>query len=137
MRVMETVPENGMSLSMAAIPERRLLVRVLGWAAFLCAVAMAIRYLVIELQPVALLCEASSPPWWCGVREAIVQIFYSDAVGVMSLCMGLVALFLGGRPTGAMWAIAAIIWAAPSIVLYSADYATPAFLLGLIRLLRG
>lgn len=126
-----------MSAGVAAVPERRLLVRVLGWAAFLCALAMAMRYLVIELQPVALLCEAASPPWWCGVREAIIQIFYSDAIGIMSLCMGGVALLLGGRPSGVMWAIAAIIWAAPSIVLYSADFATPAFLLGLLRLLRG
>lgn len=126
-----------MTVGVAAVPERRLLVRVLGWAALLCALAMAIRYLVIELQPVALLCETSNPPSWCGVREAIIQIFYSDAVGIMSLCMGGVALLLGGRPAGVMWAIAAIIWAAPSIVLYSADFATPAFLLGLLRLLRG
>jgi hypothetical protein len=91
-----------MTAGVAAVPERRLLVRVLKWAAFLCALAMAIRYLVIELQPVALLCEASSPPWWCGVREAIIQIFYSDAVGIMSLCMGGVALLLGGRPTASL-----------------------------------
>ncbi len=126
-----------MSASVAAIPERRLLVRVLGWAAFLCALAMAVRYLVIELQPVAQLCEASGPPWWCGAREAIIQIFYSDAIGMLSLGLGGVALLLGGRPSGAIWAIAAIVLAAPSIVLYSADFATPAFLLGLLRLLRG
>lgn len=127
-----------MSMSVvSAATERRVLVRVLGWAAFLCAIAIAFRYLVIELQPVAAMCEGGGGPWWCAIREAVIQIFYSDLVGIMSLAMGLIALLLGGKSSGPIWAIAAIIWAAPSIVLYSADYATPAFVLGLIRLLRG
>ena len=123
--------------SIVSAPDRRLLVRVLGWAAFLCAVAIAFRYLVIEFQPVAAICEESGAPWWCAVREAIIHIFYSDMVGITSLGMGIVALLLSGKSAGPVWAIAAVIWAAPSIVLYSADYAAPAFLLGLIRLLRG
>ena len=130
----------GTSMSAAGVvsaPDRRLLIRVLAWAGFLCAVAIAFRYLVIELQPVAAICEESGAPWWCAVREAVIVTFYSDMVGIMSLGMGLVALLLGGRSAGPVWAIAAVIWAAPSIVLYSADFAAPAFLLGLIRLLRG
>lgn len=126
------------AVSAVAAPDRRVLVRTLVAAAILCALSIAFRYLVIEFQPVALLCEGGGvTPWWCGVREAVITIFYSDAVGMMSLGMGLVALLLGGRRTGAVWAVAAIIWASPAIVLYSADYAAPAFLLGLIRLLRG
>jgi hypothetical protein len=125
------------SASVASAPDRRLLYRTLGWAIFLCVVAIAFRYLVIELQLVAALCEEGGGPWWCAIRESIIRTFYSDAVGIMSLGMGIVALLLGGRASAQQWAIAAIIWAAPSIVIYSADYATPAFLLGLIRLLRG
>lgn len=116
---------------------QRRVVRVLIWAGALCAIAIAFRYLVIELRPVAEFCEDSGAPWWCAIREAIIRIFWSDLVGMMSLGMGIVALLLGGRQAGSVWAIAAIIWAAPSIVLYSADYAAPAFLLGLIRLIRG
>ena len=126
-----------MATSLVAAPsDQRRLIRVLAWAACLCALAIAFRHLVIEFQPVASLCMESTVPWWCGIREFVIQTFYSDAVGIMSLGMGLAALLLGGRRTGYIWAIAAIIWASPSIVLYSADYAVPAFLLGLLRLLR-
>lgn len=123
--------------SVVSAPDRRLLIRVLLWAAFLCAIAIAFRYLVIEFRPVASICEEAAAPWWCEIREAVIRIFYSDMVGIMSLGMGLVALLLGGKAAAPVWAIATIIWAAPSIVLYSADYAAPAFVLGLIRLLRG
>lgn len=124
------------SIVVSAPSGRRLLFSVLAWAALLCATAMAFRYLVVEFQPVAALCTESGALWWCGIREGIIHIFYSDAVGIMSLGMGLTALLLGGRPSGFIWAIAAVIWAAPSIVLYGADFAVPAFLLGLLRLLR-
>ena len=119
----------------AAPADRRLLRLVLTWAAALCLLALAFRFLVIEFQPVASYCLVEGAPWWCAIRQAIIQTFYSDGVGIISLAMSFVALF-GSRPYGPMWAIAAIVLAAPSIVLYSADYAVPAFLLGLIRLLR-
>lgn len=119
----------------AAPADRRLLRLVLTWAAALCVLALAFRHLVIEFQPVAGYCLINGVPWWCGVRQAIIQTFYSDGVGIISLVMGLAALF-GSRSYGPMWAIATIVLAAPSIVLYSADYAVPAFLMGLIRLLR-
>ncbi len=128
--------ENSMSASVVSAPERRLLSGVLASAAGLCALAIGFRYLIIERQPIAEFCEAAGAPWWCAIREGIIVTFYSDMVGIMSLVMGLLALLLGGRPSGRFWAIAAIIWAAPSIVLYSADYAAPAFLLGLVMLVR-
>jgi hypothetical protein len=118
-------------------PDRRLLYRTLAVAVFLCAIAFAIRYLLIELPSTVAICDGGGAPWWCGAREAIVQVFYNDIVGIMSLVLGLFALLLGGRSVATVLAVAAIISAAPSIVLYSTDYATPAFLLGLIRLLRG
>lgn len=120
----------------AASYDRGRLIRVLAWAAGLCAMAIAFRFLVIEFQPVATLCLESTPPWWCAVRETVIRTFYSDAVGMISLGFGFVALLLGRRPADWILAIAAVITAAPSIVLYSADFAVPAFLLGLLRLLR-
>lgn len=125
-----------MSASVAAAPERRLLFRVLACAGALCAIAIAFRYLIIERQAIAEFCEAGGLPWWCAIREGIIVTFYSDAVGIVSLAMAVLALLLYGRLSGRFWSIAAIVWAAPSIVLYSADYAVPAFLMGLIRLLR-
>lgn len=125
-----------MSASVAPAPERRLLFSVLACAAGLCAIAIAFRYLIIERQAIAEMCEAAGAPGWCEVREGIIVTFYSDAVGVVSLLMALLALVLSGRIGGRFWAIAAIIWAAPSIVLYSADYAVPALLLALVMLVR-
>lgn len=125
-----------MVLTAEPTDKRRLLLSVLASAAGLCALAIAFRYLVIERQPIAELCEAAGAPWWCAIREGIIVTFYSDAVGIVSLLMALLALLLGGRPSGRFWAIAAIIWAAPSIVLYSADYAAPAVLLALVMLVR-
>ncbi len=125
-----------MVLTAAPADKRRLLYSVLAWATGLCALAIAFRYLIIERQPIAEFCEAAGAPWWCAIREGIIVTFYSDAVGMVSLLMALLALLLGGRPSGRFWAIAAIIWAAPSIVLYSADYAAPAFLLALVMLVR-
>lgn len=137
MRPLECVPENVMATSFAAAPYNQpRLIRVLAWAAALCAVAIAFRFLVIEFPPVAAICLESNPSWWCAVRETIIVTFYSDTVGVISLFLGLVALLIGGRPGGTLLAIAAVISAAPSIVLYSADFAVPALLLGLLRLLR-
>ena len=130
------LPENSMiARDIAAPADRRLLRRVLTWAVLLCLSALAFRHLVIEFQPVVGLCVVNDAPWWCVIRQAIIQTFYSDGIGIISLCLGLVALF-GSRTYGPMWAIATIVLAAPSIVLYSADYAVPAFLMGLIRLLR-
>ena len=126
-----------MATSLVAAPsDQRRLVRVLSWSAGLCALAIAFRFLVIEFQPVATLCLESTPPWWCPIRETVIKTFYSDAVGMISLGFGFVALLLGRRPADGILAIIAVITAAPSIVLYSADFAVPAFLLGLLRLLR-
>lgn len=125
-----------MSASVSPGPERRLLFGVLGCAAGLCAIAIAFRYLIIERQAIAEMCEAAGAPGWCQVREGIIVTFYSDTIGVVSLLMALLALVLSGRIGGRFWAIAAIVWSAPSIVLYSADYAVPAFLLALIMLVR-
>jgi hypothetical protein len=126
-----------MAGSLASNPERRRLIRILGWVVFLGAVAIAFRYLVIELRPVAELCESTGAPWWCDIRETIIRVFYSDSIGILSFGMAIVAVLLGSRPSGRLWAIAAVTFAAPSIVLYSADYAAPGLLLGLVMLVRG
>ena len=133
----ETVRENGMSASVVSSSERRLLLRVLLWAAVLCALSVAFKYLVVEQQAIAAICESDAPAWWCQVRESIIVFFYNRYPAIASLALAIVALLLGGHRSARYWAILAIILAAPSIVLWGADYAAPAFLLGLIRLLRG
>lgn len=126
-------------MAMAAVPveNRRLLIRVLIWAAVLCAIAVAIKYLVVERPVISAICESDAPAWWCAIREAIIRLFYLGIPAVASLVFGIVALLLGGHRSARWWSVAAIILAAPAIVLWGADYAAPAFVLGLVRLLRG
>jgi len=110
--------------------------RVLGFSIGLCLLAVAFRYLVIEWRPVALLCEAAIPPFWCAIREVLIEVFYSDAIAIASLAAAILAFVLYRQRGSRMIATVAMILASPSIVLYGADLAVPAFLLALLRLLR-
>lgn len=115
---------------------RRSTWKLFYWAVGLCALAIAFRYLVIELRPVALLCEADAPPFWCAVRQAIITLFYSDAVGAASLAAAVLAFLLYRQRGSRFIATLAVLLGAPAIVLYSADIAVPGFLIGMLRLLR-
>lgn len=123
--------------SVVSSPERRLLHRTLIWAAVICALTVAFKYLVVEQPAISAICESDAPAWWCPIREAAIRIFYPRIPGIASLVCGVIALLLGGHRSARWWSVAAILLAAPSIVLWGADYAAPAFVLGLIRLLRG
>lgn len=109
---------------------------VFYWAVGLCALAIAFRYLVIELRPVATMCEADMPPFWCGARQAIITLFYSDAIGAASLAAAVLAFLLYRKRGSRFIAMLAVLLGAPAIVLYSADIAVPGFIIGLLRLLR-
>jgi hypothetical protein len=126
-----------MLASVVSPPERRLLRHVLIWAGVICALTIAFKYLVVEQPAISAICESDAPAWWCSIREAIIRLFYPRIPGIASLVCGVIALLLGGHRSARWWSVAAIILAAPSIVLWGADYAAPAFVLGLIRLLRG
>jgi hypothetical protein len=126
-----------MFASVDSPPGRRLLRRVLISAGVICALMIAFKYLVIEQPAISALCESDAPAWWCTIRELTVRLFYPRIPGIASLVCGIIALLMGGHPTARWWAVAAVILAAPSIVLWGADYAAPGFVLGLIRLLRG
>ncbi len=115
---------------------RRPIWQVLGWSIGLCLLAVAFRYLVIEWRPVSSLCDVASPPFWCAIRHVLIDIFYSDVIAIGSLAAAVLAFALYRQPVSRLIAIAAMISASPSIVLYGADFAAPAFLLALLRLLR-
>lgn len=126
-----------MSASVVSSPDRRLLHRTLIWAGAICVLTIAFKYLVVEQPAIAAICESDAPAWWCPIREAIIRLFYPRIPGIASLVCGVIALLLGGHRSARWWSVAAILLAAPSIVLWGADYAAPALVLGLIRLLRG
>jgi hypothetical protein len=110
--------------------------RVFCWAVGLCALAIAFRYLVIELRPVAAMCEADAPPFWCAIRQSIITVFYSDAIGSASLAAAVLSFVLYLQRGSRFIAVLAVLLGAPAIVLYSADIAVPGFLIGMLRLLR-
>lgn len=109
---------------------------VLLGATALCLLAIAFRYLVIEFRPVSSLCEVDVPPAWCAAREFVIDLFYSDSVGIASLVAALLAFVLYRQRGSRFLACVATIIAAPAIVLYSADVAVPALLIGALRILR-
>jgi hypothetical protein len=115
---------------------RRTTWKLFYWAVALCALAIAFRYLVIEFRPVATLCDVDAPPFWCGIRQLIITVFYSDAIGAASLAAALLAFLLYRQRGSRFIASLAVLLGAPAIVLYSADIAVPGFLIGLLRLLR-
>lgn len=115
---------------------RRSTMKLLAWSVGLCLLAIAFRYLVIEFRPVSLMCEVASPPMWCAVRKFIIEVFYSDAIGIASLVAAALAFVLYRQKGSRFIAGLGLILAGPSIVLYSADIAVPGFLLALLRLLR-
>lgn len=115
---------------------RRSTWKLFYWAVGLCALAIAFRYLVIEFRPVATLCETDAPPFWCGIRQIIITVFYSDAIGIASLAAALLAFLLYSQRGSRFIAMLAVLLGAPAIVLYSADVAVPGFLIGMLRLLR-
>lgn len=115
---------------------RRSTMRLLAWSIGLCLLAIAFRYLVIEWRPVSTMCEVAVPPFWCAIRKLIIEVFYSDAIGIASLVAAALAFVLYRRKGSRFLAGVALILAGPSIVLYSADIAVPGFLLALLRLLR-
>jgi hypothetical protein len=123
---------------MTALPAdiRRSVIRVLCWALAICALALAFKYLVVERQALAVICESAAPEWWCEIRESIILVFYQDIPAIASLALAIVALLMDGRRSARILSVTAIILAAPAIVLWGADYAAPAFVIGLLRLLR-
>ncbi|HEY4135169.1 MAG TPA: hypothetical protein VGO34_08125 [Alphaproteobacteria bacterium] len=126
-------------MSIATLPAglfRRSPWTIFFWAVGLCLLAIAFRYLVIELRPVALMCEVVSPPWWCTVRQFIIDLFYSDAIGSSSLAVAVLSFVLYRQRGSRFLATIAVLIGAPAIALYSADVAVPGFLIGLLRLMR-
>ena len=96
------------------------------------ALAMAIRYSLIEPRDMGLACVAVSPPWWCGPRALLVLASTHSVWGLAAIVAGAAGLALRWR-----WAAMVAFGAGlAGLVLYDAGTAGPGFLLGLIALLR-
>jgi hypothetical protein len=97
------------------------------------AIALAVRYLLVETPALAWACQVESgAPWWCPLRQAAVAVLRSGAPGFLSVAAGLLAILGGGR----MVAGVAVIAGAAGLVLYAAGPAALGLVLGAIRAVR-
>ena len=77
-------------------------------------VAATVRYGLIEREDLGLLCQASSPPWWCSVRLLIIQAFLHDVFGLASVALAA----LGAWRRSAAAAVLAVAIGTVGMVLY-------------------
>jgi hypothetical protein len=122
-------------MSEAPTSRRALLAAVRPWiasAAVLLALALAVRFLVVEPRGIGIACLGAPTPWWCGPRDIVVAISSGGGWGVASLGFGILALITGWRPL-AVLACGLGLW---GVVLYNAGAAAFGLLFGLLRLVR-
>jgi hypothetical protein len=109
--------------------------RILYWLAVgagILAVALLLRYVVIEPHEIGMACADDGGPWWCAVRQAIVMMHIWKAWGGLGLAGGLLAIAFGWR-----WAIGlGLSMSLMGLVLYNSDFAAPGLMLTLLRLPR-
>ena len=99
--------------------------------------AAIIRFFVIEVHEIGLICDGGTGPWWCLMRQGVYQAFRIwpiglGALGMAGLLAGMAALLQGGRAAG-------IIAAALSVtgcILYNADTAAIGLALALMAAAR-
>ena len=122
-------------MSDAPISRRALLAAIRPWvasAAVVLALALAVRFLVIEPRGIGIACLGEPMPWWCGPRDLLVVISRGGGWGVASLGFCMLALITGWRPL-AVLACGLGLW---GVVLYNAGAAAFGLLFGLLRLVR-
>jgi hypothetical protein len=122
-------------MSDAPISRRALLAVIRPWiasAVVVLALALAVRFLVIEPRGIGIACLGEPAPWWCGPRDLLVVISRGGGWGMASLGVGILALITGWRPL-AVLACALGLW---GVVLYNAGAAAFGLLFGLLRLVR-
>jgi len=113
---------------------RRRLAVGLGAALLVLAVAMAIRYGLIEPRDMGLACVEAVRPWWCGPRDLLVYLSLEEIWGFASLAAGLAGIVIGARGRALAWIgfTAGLV----GLVLYNAGTAAAGLLLAIIGLLR-
>jgi len=109
--------------------------RVLSWlvaSILILGLALLLRYGVIQPHSMGLACIAGEMPWWCPLREALVQMHIHAIWGWVALGASLVAFLFH-------WNIALKVGFAFSLmalVIYNADFGAFGLVLSLLRLAR-
>lgn len=96
------------------------------------ALAMAVRFLVIEPRGIGIACLSAPSPWWCSPRDVVVAISRGGGWGVAALLAGILGLVTGWRPL----AVVAFVLGLWGVVLYNAGAAAFGLIFGLLKLVR-
>jgi len=110
--------------------------RFLAVAVGVMALAVLVRFQLIEPQAIGIACSAPGAPWWCLPREALVLPFHFGVPGVIALALAVVGFFLEG-PWARRLAWIATPVAAAGLILYNATWSAPAIVLALLTIVRG
>lgn len=96
------------------------------------ALALWLRYGVIEVAATGQLCASTHAPWWCAPRHGLVLGFLHNVYGVSALLAALWALWSRQITVAALAAALGLF----ALVLYGFQSGALALLIGCLRLLR-
>ncbi|WP_448099004.1 hypothetical protein [Luteibacter yeojuensis] len=107
---------------------------VLPWTVIVAVALVAglLRYGFIEPSDVAHACDGKGGPWWCGLRNVIVQGFLNYGYGYAAVLAALVAVFWRNTFTAVLAASLGVV----ALQLYCYEGGALALLIGSLRLIR-
>jgi len=83
----------------------RTIASIFGTVLVTCAVAVAVRWGLVERDDLGAVCDAVAAPWWCELRMLVIQAFLNDVFGRASVILAGVA-FWRRAPVAAYLALA-------------------------------
>jgi hypothetical protein len=110
----------------------RTFVDIFGTAFVACAVALAVRWGLVERDDLGKVCDAVGAPWWCELRLLVIRAFLNDVFGRASVILAGVA-FWRRSPIAACLALTTGTW---GMVLYNFTWSGVGVLGGAMALTR-
>jgi hypothetical protein len=110
----------------AAFPRAAPLLSLLVIVSVATAIMLAIRFYLIEPEPMALACAANNSGWRCTVREIAVAGFLRNVFGLTALTAGVIVTVVRWR----VLALVAILSGIAGAVLYTFELSGAGLLLG-------
>jgi hypothetical protein len=122
------------------VPESWTVGRALSWAAIAAlgfALALWLRYGVIQPEAIGILCGQADAPGWCVPRQWLILGQYYEIWGWVALVSGAIGLFVTlPRPMLRTLLGIAVLFSALALILYNTTLGAVAMVLTLLALLR-
>ncbi len=99
---------------------------------------IAARYLFVQTPELAWACSGADDPWWCALREALIEAFRWQGLGLIAIVAGAIALLRRTQTAagGHLAAALAMATGAAGLFLYAPELSAAGLLLGLLRMTR-